>query len=356
MKRQKGFTLIELLVVIAIIALLVSMLLPTLNRARELAKRSMCGSNVKSLNTGVALYGTENNDMAPILPDMDVYAGVATLNGVVIKSQTLYTDATHKGKGSYDFAEQLCMGYSCTAGGDPSVSAADKGLGAGAQNNLSLLVKYGSVGWGLFNCPSVGKILKDRTSSNCTYGLGDPPATTGAACTTYIHYGLQVPYANVISNNWTDTTPLSVNACPLTTSMDPKVPWLADKGPLEKDATTKFSPNHGNEGENCLFGDGHVEFCKDINTCLAPATSPKNYYNASGWNKNDIYTHDVWIDGNNPSSATADSPVLSKIKSGTTGLCNAPISSTAAGVTPADYPTKDSVIWDWQCQASGHPL
>jgi prepilin-type N-terminal cleavage/methylation domain-containing protein/prepilin-type processing-associated H-X9-DG protein len=49
MRKIKGFTLVELLVVIAIIALLMAVLLPALNKAREVAKRIVCGNTMKSL-------------------------------------------------------------------------------------------------------------------------------------------------------------------------------------------------------------------------------------------------------------------------------------------------------------------
>ena len=67
MKRTKGFTLIELLVVIAIIALLVSILLPSLNRARELAKRATCGMNLNGLGKALMLYNSTNKDQPPSL-------------------------------------------------------------------------------------------------------------------------------------------------------------------------------------------------------------------------------------------------------------------------------------------------
>lgn len=54
--RQKGFTLIELLVVISIIALLVSILLPSLNSARELAKGMKCITNLRSIGMGIQFY------------------------------------------------------------------------------------------------------------------------------------------------------------------------------------------------------------------------------------------------------------------------------------------------------------
>jgi prepilin-type N-terminal cleavage/methylation domain-containing protein/prepilin-type processing-associated H-X9-DG protein len=59
-RRQAGFTLVELLVVIGIIALLISILLPALNRANEQARRIQCASNVRQFCTSLLMYADEN--------------------------------------------------------------------------------------------------------------------------------------------------------------------------------------------------------------------------------------------------------------------------------------------------------
>jgi prepilin-type N-terminal cleavage/methylation domain-containing protein len=64
--RVRGFTLVELLVVIGIIAVLVGILLPALNRAREGARRTSCLANLRSLGQLITMYANQNKGQIPI--------------------------------------------------------------------------------------------------------------------------------------------------------------------------------------------------------------------------------------------------------------------------------------------------
>ncbi len=65
MAKEKGFTLIELLVVIAVIAVLMSILMPALNRAREQGRATYCLNNLHQVGIGMQLYAQDNDYKVP---------------------------------------------------------------------------------------------------------------------------------------------------------------------------------------------------------------------------------------------------------------------------------------------------
>lgn len=70
-RRSVGFTLVELLVVIAIVALLASLLLPALSKAKEQGRASVCRNNMRQIALAMTLYADDNLDYLPWPGDVD---------------------------------------------------------------------------------------------------------------------------------------------------------------------------------------------------------------------------------------------------------------------------------------------
>lgn len=109
-KKPKFFTLIELLVVIAIIAILASMLLPSLKRARDRGIQLSCMSNLKQVGVITQMYATDNNQSMPKPYDADnnwYWGKTIARTGyydqlipvMYCPSQSIQSDAENKGYG-----------------------------------------------------------------------------------------------------------------------------------------------------------------------------------------------------------------------------------------------------------------
>jgi len=67
---RRGFTLVEMLLVVTIVGLLVSVVLPSLGRARQIARRVTCRSNLHGVAPAFRMYLNESNDVMPVAAAM----------------------------------------------------------------------------------------------------------------------------------------------------------------------------------------------------------------------------------------------------------------------------------------------
>jgi prepilin-type N-terminal cleavage/methylation domain-containing protein/prepilin-type processing-associated H-X9-DG protein len=276
--KRKAFTLIELLVVVAIIALLISILLPSLSRARELAKRAVCASNQRGIGQGMHIYANDNREWFP----------------------THYFRVTNTTVGPPTVVDVV---HAETLGEDYHLPTGEEGSGVGdvanTQENhpsrsLFLLIIGGQQTAGQFVCPSSGDDEDDmRNYGPYRVGTGTGNSSAGRPGKTRfdfqgygkLSYAYQLPYGR--------------RGRPRET-MDSRMPIGADKGPYyqghgrtqhdnnhatdkrreDYDPPTDWegqtptrvikysneewrpynSENHNTEGQNILFVDGHVAF------------------------------------------------------------------------------------------------
>ncbi len=221
MRRNKGFTLIELLVVIAIISLLVSILLPSLNRARELAKRAMCGTNLNGQGKALALYMAEFEDKFPAVDSID------TIDNGTANST---------------------LGGTATVSDTADVQALDNNV---IDASLNLLVENGSASYKLFLCPSTQTTKAARdTGSNEKYGFYMNSGSDGTGDAYWaIDYAMHLGLGG--SSNGGDANFSDISGSLII---------MADKDTTDSNTYMEDSWNHGTDGVNVLAYGGSTSW------------------------------------------------------------------------------------------------
>ena len=149
MSRKKGFTLIELLVVIAIIAVLMAILMPALNRAREQGKRSTCLYNLKQLTLAWIMYADDNDDKL--------------INGDNGEYTSMYSQGRPFDDSHYNETPWVLRDYNLTVTAEKRKSIEEGSLYPYART------------LDLYGCPTVGKIVRSGVQEEIlrTYSISD---------------------------------------------------------------------------------------------------------------------------------------------------------------------------------------
>ncbi|MCP4262060.1 MAG: type II secretion system protein, partial [Planctomycetes bacterium] len=93
MSKSRAFTLIELLVVIAVIAILMAILMPALNLARDQGRKMVCSNNLNSIALANQIYATNFDDWGVPCRDSSNQAGGLWTNNLYFRNYIGYKDA-----------------------------------------------------------------------------------------------------------------------------------------------------------------------------------------------------------------------------------------------------------------------
>jgi len=273
-KRSKAFTLIELLVVIAIIALLISILLPSLSRARELSKRTVCAANLRGIGQAMYIYAQDDPQVFPAIAQV-WNANDGQMRNYLAANRTMEPATT----------------------GIPSPTV-----------DMWAIVRANNTTPKQFNCPSTTDVPDSAQDTTAYYDFEDTEGTQTPGISASNSYAYQYQH--------------DPNRRIVGTSSEPTFPFMADANPYIKGGVTTGaaqdrptsargnSKNHSNrEGQNILFQDGHVSFEKGPDVGLS-GKYPATLTNSRG--RDNAYTvHQQGIQaqvdpGNNPTATTAN--------------------------------------------------
>jgi len=236
MTKKNAFTLIELLVVIAVIALLVGILLPSLNRARELAKRATCGANLNGIGKAMYLYSTNYGGMFPTSPCQ------------IWGRDPSYTQWTGK-VGTYR-TSAVAPPSDCT---DNSVSA-----------SWWLLLRKGYVSPKSFICGSTDDI-EDGLDGGSASDLWDFEVYNNFSYSMQMPYGKTLMHISLPAGRgiMADKSPLFDSSTGALTGVSIKDATAT--GTTQAQIESNNSHNHSQDGQNVMYLDAHVKWVVNAN-------------------------------------------------------------------------------------------